>query len=73
MKGFLMEIKINLEPCPFCGGGAVLESWSMSPWERMNAKNPTGKWYSVFCNACYAAGPDCTTDIDAAAAWNKRV
>lgn len=68
-----MEKMTKLRPCPFCGGGGALDSWGMSPWERTHIESLTGKWYSVFCTLCGAAGPDCLTDGDAEDAWNKRV
>lgn len=68
-----MSTEIKLESCPFCGGSAMLESWDMSPWERMHIYTYTGKWYAVSCTECCASGPDCTTESDAADAWNKRV
>ena len=68
-----MEVKIKLESCPFCGGGAVMESWAMSPWERIHVGSVDGKWHSVFCTMCGASGPDCMTEEGAANAWNIRL
>lgn len=60
-------------PCPFCGCGAILKSWAMSPWERMHVDREDGKWYSVFCTACGASGPACMTAEDAVHSWNIRL
>lgn len=63
----------ELLKCPFCGGNAIMESWDMSPYERMHIETTDGKWYSVFCNDCLSCGSDCISAYNAAKAWNSRV
>lgn len=63
---------IELKPCPFCGGRAILESWPMTPFEQICIPIEEKAWYGVFCNDCAASGPDDITKEDAIAAWNRR-
>lgn len=62
----------NLRACPFCGGKAIIESWDMTPYEKLGIDNPDGRWYSVFCSECCSSGPDCLTAVDAVNEWNQR-
>lgn len=62
----------DLLRCPFCGGEPALESWEMSPFEKMNIENIDGRWYAVFCTNCCAEAGGCTSADDAVKAWNMR-
>lgn len=64
---------IKLKSCPFCGGKPKLESWEMSPFEKINIENNSGNWYAVFCTDCCSEGSSCTTAIDAINSWNTRI
>lgn len=61
----------DLHECPFCGGKAIMESWEMTPYEKMYIDSD-GKWYSVFCSICLSCSGNYTTAAEAAAAWNRR-
>lgn len=63
---------IKLKSCPFCGGKPALESWEMSPFEKINIENSDGNWYAVYCTACCAEGAGNITAIDAINSWNMR-
>jgi Lar family restriction alleviation protein len=52
-----------LQPCPFCGGKASVES------ETWTANNPA---YWVRCFECGVSGVTGFTKADAIAAWNRR-
>src|SRR5688572_7024468 len=51
---------IELLPCPFCGGEAVISD------------NNTGLVFYVRCKQCRSAGPAERCATDAAATWNTR-
>ncbi len=51
---------IELKPCPFCGGEAVISD------------NNTGLVFYVRCKQCRSAGPAERCATDAAATWNTR-
>ena len=51
----------KLNPCPFCGGKAIL-----SEDKRYNV-------HSVFCNECYIETSLQNTEQEAIDAWNRRV
>lgn len=61
----------DLRNCPFCGGKAHLETWKMTPYERLHFGGYA--WYGVFCDNCGASGPDCTDEYEAKSLWNTRV
>ena len=56
----------DLEPCPFCGGGAAVGQVNLDPL-----------WFSVICLGngdtppCYASNKG-ETEEEAIAAWNRR-
>lgn len=72
----LKEGKINLKPCPFCGGKAELTSKSESYGYGGNTDH-----YFVKCTQCNCKGTDKDTYlekreqciIEAVAAWQRRV
>ena len=75
--GHICQVRKNnfmeLKSCPFCGGIPALESWNMSPYEKMNIENSDGNWYAVFCTACCAESWSCVNAADAENLWNTRV
>ena len=59
-------MKIELKPCPFCGGEAelkIIETMTHSSLYREN---------EVYCLDCYATTDKYTTQELAIKAWNKR-
>jgi len=55
-----MTTEVELKPCPFCGGEAMLSK-----------PEPPCRYWSVDCE-CYASGPLEGTAEEAAAKWNTR-
>lgn len=61
--------KIELKPCPFCGRGAVIETF----------KARKGYEATILCTGCLANMPTITYDTEDEAekkvieAWNRRV
>ena len=51
---------INLKPCPFCGGEAILLS------------NFRGAEYFIECRVCTVETAPYDTEEEAAEAWNRR-
>lgn len=54
---------IDLEPCPFCGGGAELHD---------SQRNPRVPMWWVRCKLCGASTATHSTKEKAVAAWNRR-
>lgn len=64
---------MELKPCPFCGGQAIIQKWEMTPDERFHIPDNHGYWYSIFCDNCLSEGSECVTEEEAIKAWNRRV
>lgn len=62
-----------LRKCPFCGGTAVVESWEMSSYEKLNIDSVDGMFYQGWCDDCQSSGPTCLTLEDAIKSWNQRI
>ena len=58
-----MDNQIELLPCPFCGGEAILTS---------RETNYFATRYFVMCEQCHAESKNCQHKEDAVYAWNKR-
>lgn len=56
-----MSKDVKLKPCPFCGGNN----------SEIN-KSVVRQTKYVACWQCEARGPECTTHLSAAIAWNTR-
>ncbi|HHR6217449.1 TPA: Lar family restriction alleviation protein [Providencia alcalifaciens] len=52
----------ELKKCPFCGGEAYIQDWSMMERSR----------YKVACNQCDVETPIYETEHEAIEAWNRR-
>jgi Lar family restriction alleviation protein len=50
-------VNIELKPCPFCGGKAIVTNWGM---------------WRGWCTECKATASDHLTEKEAIEAWNKR-
>lgn len=56
----------KLLPCPFCGGEADLEHYTVGTWD-----DPEDR-YEVDCTRCNASIESQSTEAEAVEAWNKR-
>ena len=45
-------------PCPFCGGKPVLQNSKLNFYEKCNIDTDSDHWWSVFCDDCFAEGPE---------------
>jgi Lar family restriction alleviation protein len=59
---------VALKPCPFCGGGAVLDEL----FSRGEAKDPSAYNWFVHCTKCTVQQTCDHTRDQAIAAWNRR-
>lgn len=57
-----------LLPCPFCGSREIDASMAVS--DRIDGR--PGDKVSSGCYSCGATGPERHSEVEAAAAWNKR-
>lgn len=58
---------MELKPCPFCGGEAILDNGGVRYGEyKYECKNN-------FCQASYMLGAIFYTEFEARQAWNRRV
>ena len=60
--------KIKLNPCPFCGGKAILDSWHpyhLRNWEKIIKAE-------VYCDVCVARSSVYDSVSEAVDAWNRR-
>lgn len=63
----------ELKPCPFCGGQAYTEQWSMAPFERKHILDVNdGYFYAVVCVDCDASTGSKLSEEDAIKSWNGR-
>lgn len=53
----------DLRRCPFCGGEAILRSWT----------HEDGIYYTVECPKCYVDMGEYETVEEITKAWNRRV
>lgn len=68
---------MNLKPCPFCG---KIEIVVLNANDISEAEPDDDRWepacYAVVCDynagGCGATGGYCSTDLEAAKAWNRR-
>ena len=58
-----MDNQIELLPCPFCGGEAILTS---------RETNYFATRFFVICDNCHASSKWCQNKEEAAEAWNRR-
>ena len=56
----------ELKPCPFCGGEADLEHYTVGSWD-----DPEDR-YDVNCLSCLASIESKSTEAEAIEAWNRR-
>jgi Lar family restriction alleviation protein len=67
---------LDLSPCPFCAGAALVASRGLTSEQRQYAILADGDRadtaYVGRCRACGATGPEAYREADAAAKWNRR-
>lgn len=56
---------MELKPCPFCGGEAILRNFDGADYKCECTNN--------FCQASYMIGMNYDTEEDAIEAWNRRI
>ena len=64
-----MKQKLELKPCPFCGGEAEI---CVAHWDFENDCPVNGSGYGVECKDCLTSTDEYETQEKAAQAWNRR-
>jgi hypothetical protein len=75
-KGKMAMTKIDLAPCPHCGGTDVYFSWRRNPREwgpgPCLPRSEVEVFHYVVCRSCQTGTDPCKTHREAATCWNDR-